>query len=80
MEGKGHTGIEKGIGKLLAFSQRALDDLEFARVGEEVTDGLIRGRCVVRGVNRRSGSRRAIGIAVGLRFGAHGGCERDGLV
>lgn len=34
-------GVEEGIGKLLALSQRALDDLERVDVAEKVRDGLV---------------------------------------
>lgn len=36
-----HTGIKKGIGKLLALSQGTLNNLEIVNVGEVVLDGLV---------------------------------------
>jgi len=63
--------VEEGIGELLAFSECTLDDLEPVRVGEEVTDGLVRRSRVVT---------TAVGVAIGRGgFGLGTHDERFGL-
>ena len=72
-----HLGlrVEEGIGELLAFTERTLDDLEVADIGQEVLNRLIRG--IVRSSLNRV-LRGAIGgtvggtVGVAIRVSAHG--------
>lgn len=65
------TSIEVGIGELLAFPKRALDDLEAVGVGKEVADRLVRRAGVMR---TRAGGAVDDAVTRGLGgLGAHGG-------